>query len=75
MCSARNSYRQPLIDSHEHNIFQPNRIKFECFASSAIELTLKGEKLDLCDEGDSKPNAHQIHHQDYQNSRQKQQSK
>lgn len=58
ICAVREILnRQPLIDSHEHNIFQPNRIKFECFASSAIELTLKGEKLDLCDEGDSKPNA------------------
>lgn len=48
---------QPSISAHTHNIFQPNRIKFECFADTAIELTLKGEKLDLCEESDSQPNA------------------
>jgi len=48
---------QPSISVHTHNIFQPNRIKFECFADTAIELSLKGEKLDLCEESDSQPNA------------------
>lgn len=57
ICAVRELLgRQPLINSHEHNIFLPNRIKFECFSTTAIILTLKGEKLDLCDEDDSKPN-------------------
>ena len=49
--------RTPLISTHKHNTFDANRIKFECFASTALKLTLKGEKLDLCDEEDAAPNA------------------
>jgi len=49
--------RTNLIKSHPFLRFIPNRIRFECFADSAIVLTLKGTALDKCDsqDGDNTP--------------------
>lgn len=45
------------IQQHTYNSFIPNKIRFECYGSTAIILTLKGEELDYCDENDLTPNA------------------
>lgn len=49
--------RTNLIKSHPYLRFVPNRIRFECFADSAVTLTLKGTALDKCDpqDGDNTP--------------------
>jgi hypothetical protein len=44
--------RTNLIKRHPYLRFVPNRIRFECFSSSAIVLTLKGTALDKCDPQD-----------------------
>jgi hypothetical protein len=43
------------IYSHSYLRFLPNKIKFECFGSCALRLTLKGIELDRCeiDQGNS----------------------
>jgi hypothetical protein len=44
--------RTNLIKSHPYLRSQINRIRFECFASTALKLTLKGISLDKCDPQD-----------------------
>lgn len=49
--------RTNLIKSHQYLRFRPNKIRFECFSSCALQLTLKGTKLDRCnlEDGTSSP--------------------
>jgi hypothetical protein len=49
--------RTNLIKSHPYLRSQINRIRFECFADSALVLTLRGTSLDKCalEDGDSTP--------------------
>jgi len=44
-----------LIFEHGYETFVPNRIRFECFAESAILLTLKGVDFDICDPEEGSP--------------------
>jgi hypothetical protein len=44
-----------LIAQMEYNTFQANKIKFECFGSTALQLTLKGDALDVCLEEHKRP--------------------
>lgn len=46
---------ESLIAQMEYNSFQANKIKFECFASTALKLTLKGDALDVCLEEHKRP--------------------
>lgn len=43
------------IKNHPYNRFVPNKIKFECFASTALVLTLKGTELEKCNSADGEP--------------------
>jgi hypothetical protein len=46
-----------LIKNHPVLRFKPNRIRFECYADTALVLTLKGTALDKCkiEDGDNVP--------------------
>jgi len=44
-----------LIFDHKYETFVPNRIRFECFADTAIKLTLKGVDFDICDPEEGEP--------------------
>lgn len=46
---------EALITQMEYNSFNANKIKFECFASTALQLTLKGDALDVCLESHKRP--------------------
>lgn len=47
--------RTNLITNHPYLRFQPNRIRFECFGSTALVLTLKGTFLEKCRPEDGSP--------------------
>lgn len=47
--------RTNLITNHPYLRFQPNRIRFECFGSTALVLTLKGTFLEKCRPEDGNP--------------------
>jgi hypothetical protein len=46
---------ESLITQMEYNSFPANKIKFECFGSTALILTLKGDALDVCLEEHKRP--------------------
>ena len=54
--SSQISIPSPIV-GHSYNSFICNKIRFECFGTSALILTLKGEELGFCDENDLSPNA------------------
>lgn len=43
------------INEHPYLQFKPNKIRFECFSSCALMLTLRGTKLDRCNPEDGSP--------------------
>lgn len=47
--------RTNLITNHPYLRFKPNRLRFECFANSALKLTLKGTFLEKCRPEDGNP--------------------
>lgn len=47
--------RTNLITEHPFVTFQANKIRFECFSTSALKLTLKGTKLAKCRPEDGEP--------------------